>query len=105
MTTKKTFRLYLRYRVWKFKRGFSEGGKSMRKLRVWWQIYSVVFIATILLFIMRPNADYLVFASVSLAIMVIITVIKDYKSGAHVHWNRKTRYFHGKREEENNNRE
>lgn len=102
--TKGTFKLYLRYKAWRFRRSIFGSGKSMKRLRVWWQIYSVMFVAIVLAYVMRPHTGYLWFAAVSLVVMIFISIAKDYKSGAHVHWNRKVRYSNGDGKEEDNNR-
>jgi len=83
-----SMKIYIEYKLHLLKRFFET---EPFKIRFWWQIYTAIFFATTILYSLYPSPFYIWGMFLSFTFMVLITTVKDYRSGAHIGWMRKKR--------------
>lgn len=95
-------KVYFKFKAYCFRKWLKEQAVSTKRVTFWWELYSVLFFVFVVFYLIGGKIMYLQSAVVSLILMVIISVGKDYNSGRHVHWYRSNVY--GKEKVKDNSR-
>jgi uncharacterized membrane protein YhaH (DUF805 family) len=87
--------IYLRYKAHVLREKLKHSDRTVSRTKFWWKIYTVVLISSLVMTLLSDTQEsrdfFMLFAVISIVLMLVLTVFKDYKSGAHTHWWRKGR--------------
>ena len=90
--------IYLKYKIHQFIDSGSSVLQQYRHLKGWWHLYAALTIVTFALGYITESFEWYKLGVLSLSMFVIVSIYKDYKSGAHMYWYRRRYLEKGKQD-------